>query len=51
MNETIKCKNCDGAGYYAGHADTPHENGACDGSCPVQYQCELCQATGLVNLS
>ena len=42
-----RCPNCNGDGYTSEHANTPHEFG-CDGACPVQEQCERCQAKGFI---
>lgn len=49
MNE--ECKTCDGSGYYADHDDMNRhgEDGECI-SCPIQVQCDDCQATGQVNV-
>ena len=36
------CSTCDDEGFTIeqGHANTPHENGECDGYCPIQEQVE-----------
>ena len=47
----IKCEKCNGDGWYEDHAtgDYSHDEwGACNGSCPVQVQCEKCEATGFI---
>lgn len=50
----MKCTYCDGQGWTSEHdpEDTRrehYEDGDCR-SCPVQVQCEKCQATGLALL-
>lgn len=44
----VICSFCQDEGFTveAGHANTPHENGNCDGSCPIQEQ-EECQCGGI----
>ena len=41
----MKCKVCDGAGWYADHA--PDCDGHCHG-CPIQVQCKDCEGTGSI---
>lgn len=46
--EKEKCKVCNGDGYYADHAPMNTHNpetGECM-ICPIQVQCEECEATG-----
>ena len=44
------CPVCNGDGWYADHAssDLHDEDGQCCGYCPIQVQCETCEATGIV---
>ncbi len=44
----IKCPDCNGDGFTSEHDLHPHENGDCQGMCPVQVQCEKCHATGYI---
>lgn len=40
------CPSCGGDGFTAEHDPTdPHINGFCN-NCPIQVQCEHCEATG-----
>ena len=45
------CPKCKGDGWYADHApNCQDENGNCTGHmCPMQIECDLCQATGKVS--
>lgn len=43
--EAVSCAKCEGQGWYADHADEHAPDGSCI-NCPVQVQCEQCQATG-----
>ena len=46
----IDCPYCKGFGYTSEHDPSdPHEDG-CSGGCPIQIQCEKCQATGKINI-
>jgi|WetSurMetagenome_2_1015567.scaffolds.fasta_scaffold00157_2 hypothetical protein len=47
-----ECPVCFGNGYTSEHnpAD-PHPDGECSGSCPIQVECERCNATGIVQSS
>ena len=45
--ELVECEACDGDGWTAEHdPQDPHENGCTN--CPIQVQCEICEATGKV---
>ena len=46
----IECPQCNGYGYYAGH-NTPetHPDGDCT-QCPIQVECDLCEAMGRVTI-
>lgn len=46
-----KCGKCNGDGYTLEHDPHPHENGDCQGMCPIQVQCEKCEATGYIPVS
>ncbi len=52
--EKKECKNCGGSGYTSEHnPDDPHtdEQGnsiGCSGNCPIQVECNDCEATGLI---
>jgi len=46
--EPYKCRQCNGDGWYVGHANTPHTNGECEGDCPIQVQCDECRAEGYI---
>ena len=49
FDQIVKCEMCEGNGWYADHDHSPHshsEDGSCNGSCPIQVQCENCRATG-----
>lgn len=47
-HELTICPECDGCGWYSDHDPSdPHIDGFCT-NCPVQVQCEKCEATGLV---
>ena len=42
------CPECEGYGWYSDHDPfDPHIDGVCT-NCPIQVQCEKCEATGLV---
>lgn len=44
----VKCKVCDGYGFTSEHNPfDPHIDGQCN-SCPIQVQCESCQAQGYI---
>ena len=47
-NELQVCPDCKGDGWTSEHdpAD-PHIDGVCS-NCPIQVQCETCEATGIV---
>jgi exosome complex RNA-binding protein Rrp4 len=46
----INCPYCKGFGYTSEHDPSdPHEDG-CSGGCPIQVQCEKCEATGKLNI-
>lgn len=41
------CPDCGGDGWTSEHdPNDPHENGC--SNCPIQVQCDTCQATGMV---
>lgn len=42
------CPYCNGDGWTAEHDLHPHPDGDCMGMCPVQVQCQYCEATGKV---
>jgi hypothetical protein len=45
----MKCEKCNGKGWTAEHSPFAHdhdEDGSCNGSCPVQVQCENCCGSG-----
>jgi DnaJ-class molecular chaperone len=46
------CKQCNGDGWYIDHSDRHYGTGddeTCEqAGCPVQRQCEMCEATGYV---
>lgn len=46
--EKLACDFCYGLGYTSEHADHPHTNGDCFGACPIQVECEYCEATGFI---
>jgi hypothetical protein len=46
----VPCPKCDGYGWYADHSPHPHPDGDCCGECPIQVQCENCEATGKVSV-
>lgn len=50
MKNQIECPDCQGHGYTSEHDDTSfdHEGQHCCSNCPVQAQCETCQATGKI---
>ena len=46
----MKCNICNGQGWTAEHSPYQgdhDEDGSCNGSCPIQVQCEYCQGTGI----
>ncbi len=44
----LKCDKCTGFGYTSEHDPSdPHIDGECS-NCPIQVQCENCQATGII---
>ena len=48
-DERGKCPQCNGVGFTSEH-DLPSNhapNGDCI-SCPIQVQCEVCEATGII---
>jgi hypothetical protein len=47
--DITKCPACDGKGWTAEHGNHHNpETGECE-DCPVQVQCEMCRATGVIN--
>jgi hypothetical protein len=45
-----KCPVCNGVGYTVEHnPDDPHDGGVCSGGCPIQVECEQCEATGIIH--
>lgn len=46
----MKCKICNGDGFTSEHDEDSrdHEGQHCCSGCPIQVQCENCQATGQV---
>lgn len=49
--DKIKCKHCDGVGWYPGHDPSDfHIDGICT-SCPIQVQCENCRGLGYIILN
>jgi hypothetical protein len=51
-----KCDNCNGDGWYTDHSEMHYRNqgnpevDCSDCGCPVQVQCEKCQATGYIEI-
>ena len=45
--DTPKCKRCGGDGFTSEHGCNPNYPESCAYTCPVQVQCEACEATGL----
>ena len=46
-HELTVCNHCNGDGWTSEHDPLdPHENGCTN--CPIQVQCEHCEATGLL---
>ena len=52
--DKVKCENCQGDGWHIDHSDRHYHTGddeSCEqAGCPVQRQCETCQATGYIEL-
>ena len=49
VKKEVECKDCDGDGFTSEHSSDygdHDEDGGCNGSCPVQAQCDNCRATG-----
>lgn len=50
MTVKVKCKKCNGDGWYPDHSDEHYRSGSnpdCSGhGCPVQRQCEICDGIG-----
>ena len=48
----MKCPNCQGDGWYVDHSDRHYGTGdseTCEqAGCPVQRECEYCEASGKV---
>lgn len=49
VSGSVLCPKCKGDGWTTEHANHPHPDGDCCGACPVQEQCEYCQATGRID--
>jgi len=48
LDNLEKCNHCNGDGFTSEHdPQDPHESG-CSGGCPIQVQCDNCQAKGFV---
>lgn len=45
--DTPNCKKCGGDGFTSEHGCNPNYPESCAYTCPVQVQCEACEATGL----
>ena len=45
--DTPECKRCGGDGFTSEHGCNPNYPESCAYTCPVQVQCEACEATGL----
>ena len=54
MKEKIKCKNCDGDGWYMDHSLLHYENmtdrDCTKYGCPVQVPCEVCLGEGYIEI-
>jgi len=52
--DKVRCENCQGDGWYIDHSDRHYGTGdseSCEqAGCPVQRQCEVCQATGFIEI-
>ena len=46
--DTPKCKRCGGDGFTSEHGCNPNYPESCAYTCPVQVQCEACEATGTI---
>lgn len=52
-SERVPCPACNGQGWTAEHSPGVYDHdgeGNCNGSCPVQVQCEPCMGSGKVAL-